>query len=268
MTNIGISMITVFALLSLRFVQAKPIALPLLVTYFGGIAELAVIFWGYRMYGGKFLSDGGKKRLSFSYIIRFFWPLALIMGFQGISRPVINLFISRGSDGAEALAILTVVYSLGRLPYGWLNEIRSLPPAFRDKAGTLTSIRRFAVGCGAFSFSMMILFFWTPLRTYILETLIGLEPNLAARCAIPLLIFTCFPPAVITRAYCHGIGLLEHRTRAMAPSGFSRISAILLMLIILSQFEISGATRGIAALFSGFAAEAIAVWWGIQGRKQ
>ncbi|MCP4396723.1 MAG: hypothetical protein GY801_05380 [bacterium] len=265
-SNISISIITVFVLLPLGFIQRQPIFLPLLVAYAGILIEFAIIFWGYRRYKEKYSTDAGQKILSFSSIIRFFWPLALIMGIQGISRPVINLFISRGPDGPEALAILAVVYSLGRLPYGWLNEIRCLAPAFRENVESLRSIRYFSVGCGVFSFCTMFVLFWTPVRSYILETLIGLEANLAARCAIPLFIFSFFPLTVATRAYFHGVGLVERRTKAMAPSAPARMLAIVFMLVLLGQFEMHGATRGIAALFAGFAAEALVVWWGIRRR--
>jgi hypothetical protein len=59
--------------------------------------------------------------------------LALIMSIRGFSRPLVNLFISWGPNGAESLAVLTIVYSLAFVFYGWLNEMRSLVPAFKEK---------------------------------------------------------------------------------------------------------------------------------------
>jgi hypothetical protein len=264
--GIGASILAVFVLLPTGFVQQKPIGLPLLVTYAGTLAELGVLLWGYRRYVGHLPTDTGIE-LSSSYVLRFFWPLALIMAVQGLSRPLINLFISREPDGAKALAVLTVVYALGHLPYGWLNEIRNLPPAFRDTADSLAYIRRFAVGCGLLAFAVMVVLFWTPLREYILASLIGVEPALAARSRMPLIIFSFFPATVMIRGYLHGVGLLEHRTTAMAPSAPARIIAILVALAILPAFGIHGATRGIAALLSGFALETLVVWWGVRGRQ-
>ena len=99
----------------------------------------------------------------------------------------------------------------------------------------------------------------------ILGTLIGIESRLAARCGMPLFIFSFFPLVVMVRAYFHGVGLLEHRTKAMAPSAPSRLGAILVALTILPAFEMYGATRGIAALLSGFIFETLTVWWGVRG---
>ncbi|MFQ5855281.1 MAG: hypothetical protein ACE5LU_06525 [Anaerolineae bacterium] len=260
------SILAVFALLPVGFVQARPIWMPLLVTYAGVLAELAIVVWGYWRYVRHLLEDASHE-LPLAYVVRFFWPLALIMAVQGLSRPLINLFISRGSDGAEALAVLTVVYPLAHLPYGWLNEIRNLPPAFKDMGDNLTYIRRFTVGCGLVSFFVMVSLFWTPLRGYILETLIGIESELATRCRVPLLIFSFFPLVVMIRAYFHGMGLLQHRTRAMAPSAPARIGAILVTLTILSASGLHGATRGIAALLSGFVFETMVVRWGVRGGR-
>ena len=33
----------------------------------------------------------------------------------------------------QAVAVLTACYPVGRLPYGWLNQLRAVPPAFTPK---------------------------------------------------------------------------------------------------------------------------------------
>ncbi len=186
---------------------------------------------------------------------------------QELSRPLINLFVARGPDATAALAILAVLYTLGRIPYGWLNEIRNLAPSFREEAGSERYIRRFAVACSFISFGMMLLMFWSPLRDTILEQLIGVDAGLAARARVPLLIFSSYSLIVAARAYFHGIGLRERRTQAMAPSAIARVIAILVALVVLPLFGVYGATLGIAALTAGFMAETVAVWWGVQGRQ-
>ncbi len=267
LASIAASVLAVFALLPAGFVQEEPILLPILVIYAGIFAELGIVLWTYRRHVRHSLSDADPDRtLSFLYVLRFFWPLALIMAVQGLSRPLINLFVSREPGGVEALAVLTVVFALGHLPYGWLNEIRNLPAAFRDKTDSQHYIRRFALACGLLSFGVMLLLFWTPVRDYILGTLIGVDDELAAQAAMPLIIFCFFPLVVMARAYLHGVGLVEHRTQAIAPSAPSRLAAILVALIILPFLGIHGATRGVAALLCGFTFETLVAWWGIRGR--
>ena len=261
--GLGANILAVLVLLPTSLVQREPIWLPLLATYGGLLGELVVLRWGINRYVNSWLDPAGPE-IQVSRIAGYFWPLALIMAIQGFSRPLINLFVSRGTDGAEALAVLTIVYGLGHLPYGWLNETRNLPAAFQDVPGSLAAIRRFILACGSISFALMVVLFWTPIRSFILDMLLALESTLAAQSVYPLLIFSFFPIPVAIRGYLHGVGLLAHRTRAMAPSAPARIAAILLALLGLQAVGLQGATLGVAALLAGFIAETVVVWLGVR----
>ncbi len=258
---------SVFLLLNRNFVQEEPILLPIVVSLLGALIEWAIVMWGHLRYARPALPASGDP-LTLAEIVRFLWPLAIIMTFQGLSRPLINLVVSRGSDATEALAVLTVVYALGHIHYGWVNELRSLAPAFREEDNSLPGIRRFSVGCCAISFTIALILFWTPIRSYLLLDLIGIEPVLADRCIDSLLIFSFFPFAVTLRSYYHGVGVLRRMTDAMAASAPSRITAIGIALFIFSFTGVAGATRGIGSLFCGFAAEALVVSWGIRRRTR
>ncbi len=276
MTGMGMSVVSVFVFLPTPTVQADPILLPVIATYFGILTELAVIIYGYRRFvrhtlrrsgaaeGGNVgaeSTDRSHMPLTAAYVLCFFWPLAVTSGVQAVSRPIINLFVARGADGTESLAVLTIVYALAHLPYGWLNELKNLPPAFQrlDPDGRL--IRRFTAGCGLLSFVVMALMFWTPVRFFLLESLIGVDHEFAMRCTVPLIIFSFFPLAVTVRSYLHGVALRDHRTSAIAPSGPARAGAIVLVVNTLALFDLHGAIRGVAALYSGFVVETFVVRW-------
>jgi hypothetical protein len=126
-------------------------------------------------------------------------------------------------------------------------------------------VRRFALACGLLSVALSATLFWTPLRDFILGTLMGVEADLAQAAHWPLALYTFFAFVVMIRAYLHGICLLEHRTRALAPSAPARVIAILLLLVTLPAVGVTGATLGVAALLGGFVGETIAVWWGVRG---
>ncbi len=270
LTNLAASILAVLVLVAMPWVQAQPIRLPLVATYVGILLEFSILVGGVLRYvplmrQQESAADAGAPRLTWGAILRFFWPLALIMLTQEMSRPLINLFVARGPDATAALAILAVLYTLGRIPYGWLNDLRSLASAFGDEPGSRQRIRRFVLACGALSLAMMVLLFWTPLRDLILEVWIGVPHDLAARARVPLYLFTFFSFSVTARAYYHGIGLAERRTRAFAPSAPARLAAILTTLVVLPWLGITGATQGVAALLSGFSGEALVVWWGVRG---
>jgi hypothetical protein len=103
------------------------------------------------------------------------------------------------------------------------------------------------------------------LRDVILADWIGVPAELIPLATLPLHLFTGFSVAVSVRAYYHGIGIVERRTSALAPSAPARLAAIVLTLILLRWFGVDGATMGVAALLAGFGVEALVVWWGVRG---
>tara|TARA_Y100000588_G_scaffold254222_1_gene268761 strand:- start:58 stop:1323 length:1266 start_codon:yes stop_codon:yes gene_type:complete len=264
--SIGASIAAVFVLLPTEMVCQGPIRLPLAVLYIGFTVNFAILLWGYRRYVHLQLPEEGEA-LTYGQILRFFWPLGLVLAIQGLSRPLINLFISRGSDATEALAILAVLYPLGMLPYAWINEMRSLPAAFKDVQDSLYYIRRFMGVSSIIAFLVAVLLFWTPLRDFLLGQLIGLDGHLASLCKSPAILLAFFPFVVSLRAYSNGVALVERRTAALAPSAPLRIGVIALALWGLQIVDIHGATRGIAALLCGFVMEAAAMWWWVIGVK-
>lgn len=257
----------IFMLIDADFVQDRPVLLPVAAAVGGALFEFLVVLFGHVRWVRPTLPDEGES-IGYVAIFRFFWPLAAIMMMQGVTRPLINLYVSRGSDATEALAALTVVYALGHIHYGWLNELRSLAPAFQKEQGYDRVVRRFTGACGAFGLAMALTLFWTPaIRTWMLEDLIGVTSQIAMLCVTPLCIFTFFPLPVSVRTYYHGRGLVLRRTEAMAPSGPARVAAAWLALIVLGMTPVAGATRGIAALFCGFCAEALTVRWGVRRHR-
>lgn len=273
LAGIGASIAMVFVALPLPFVQAEPIWLPILVTYAAVLVDLIILAIACVRLALPALpeavpahregeGDGEGAVPTWSYLIRFFWPLALIMAIQGFSRPVINLFVSRGDDSETALAALAVVYPLALIPYSWINEARSLPAAFREYgAAGLRQIRRFTGACGLLSFGIMVFMFCIPpVRDLLLLDALGLPSQVAERCVMPLILFSLLPLTVAPRSYLHGLALLEHRTRSLAPSAPTRIGAIVLVMVLLPG-QMPGATRGAMALVAGFVMEAVVLWW-------
>ena len=137
MTGMGMCVLAVFVFLPTPIVQSDPILLPVIATYFGVLTELAVMIYGYRRFvrltlrrssgtsgtsgssgtTGENAAEATAERrapvLTAGYVLRFYWPLAVTSGIQALSRPIINLFVARGADGTESLAVLTIVYALG-----------------------------------------------------------------------------------------------------------------------------------------------------------
>uniref|UniRef100_A0A8I5NM77 ANKH inorganic pyrophosphate transport regulator n=1 Tax=Papio anubis TaxID=9555 RepID=A0A8I5NM77_PAPAN len=148
----------------------EPLLIPILSLYMGALVRCTTLCLGYYKNIHDIIPDRSGPELGGDATIRkmlsFWWPLALILATQRISRPIVNLFVSRdlgGSSAAtEAVAILTATYPVGHMPYGWLTEIRAVYPAF-DKnnpsnklvstSNTVTAahIKKFTFVCMALS---------------------------------------------------------------------------------------------------------------------
>ncbi|XP_010372394.1 progressive ankylosis protein homolog isoform X2 [Rhinopithecus roxellana] len=208
-------------------------------------------------------------------MLSFWWPLALILATQRISRPIVNLFVSRdlgGSSAAtEAVAILTATYPVGHMPYGWLTEIRAVYPAF-DKnnpsnklvstSNTVTAahIKKFTFVCMALSLTLCFVMFWTPnVSEKILIDIIGVDFAFAELCVVPLRIFSFFPVPVTVRAHLTGWLMTLKKTFVLAPSSVLRIIVLITSLVVLPYLGVHGATLGVGSLLAGFVGESTMV---------
>jgi hypothetical protein len=266
LAEIGAMIAVVPVLLPTDIVQTQPICLAIFATYAGKTANLAILLWGHLTVTRPVLNApsarNSRDAITVADLWRFFWPLSMTIAIQGASRPLVNLFVSRSPGGEEALAVLAVVYTLTYLPYGWLNELRTVVAAFWTAAEHIRhQLRRFSMGCCGLALAINVILFWTPLREIILGDLIGLEPSLVKLCREPLLLFCAVPLAVTVRAYFQGVCMIERRTRALAPSGPCRIGIIFAVLALVPPTAMAGASRGILALAAGFFLEGAVVWW-------
>lgn len=267
--SVAAGLMTVIVLLQVEAIRTRPIWLPILVLYAAALTEFITII----CYLWRFFSNGlpdalDRPPISLAAFFRFTWPLALMNFMQESSRPLINLFVVRGAHGAEAMAALTVAYTLGQWTYRWLNELRALVPPFFSELRSYRPFLLYGYWCGFIAFAICLLLFWTPLRTVLLEQVIGLAPALAELSRVPLQIYTFFPFVVVHRAHFHSIAFMERDTLPMAVGAPMRTGAILVALLSLPLFGVQGAVLGVAALLAGFTSETVTLWWLILGKRQ
>ena len=260
---LGFAAAALAVLLALRMpmVQAQPVLLPVMALYASAVTEAIVTgvgVWRHRtdIWRTRLHVRSETRPLTYGRLLRFFWPLGTMVLLQEFTRPLINLVIARQDDGELWLAVLAVVYALGQWPYRWLNETRTMASAFQHMDPQGTTIRNFNALAGLVSLLISLTLFWTPLRNTILLDLVGLEPELAMPCIVPLMIFAAFSPVVAVRSWMQGLTLVERRTLAVTPSVIARMSAIIGAVLLLPLVGLTGAVLGISTLLAGFIAEA------------
>lgn len=257
----------------------EPLLIPILSLYMGALVRCTTLCLGYYKNIHDIIPDRSGPELGGDATIRkmlsFWWPLALILATQRISRPIVNLFVSRdlgGSSAAtEAVAILTATYPVGHMPYGWLTEIRAVYPAF-DKnnpsnkavstSNTVTAahIKKFTFVCMALSLTLCFVMFWTPnVSEKILIDIIGVDFAFAELCVVPLRIFSFFPVPVTVRAHLTGWLMTLKKTFVLAPSSVLRIIVLITSLVVLPYLGVHGATLGVGSLLAGFVGESTMV---------
>uniref|UniRef100_UPI00398E4C91 progressive ankylosis protein homolog B isoform X3 n=1 Tax=Pristiophorus japonicus TaxID=55135 RepID=UPI00398E4C91 len=225
----------------------EPLLIPILALYMGVMVRFTMVGLGYYKNVHDIIPErsgpemGGEATIK--KMLAFWWPLALILATQRISRPIVNLFVSRDLGGSptatEAVAVLTATYPVGHMPYGWLTELRAVYPAF-DK--------------------LCFVVFWTPhLSEKILVNLIGVNFAFAELCVIPLRIFSFFPFPVTIRAHLTGWLMTLKKTFVLAPSSVLRIVLLITSLIVLPYMGVHGASLGVGSLLAGFLGESAMV---------
>ncbi|CAB1325675.1 unnamed protein product [Coregonus sp. 'balchen'] len=250
----------------------EPMLIPILSLYMGALVRFTIVGLGYyrnihynipESSGPEVGGDATIKKM-----LSFWWPLALILAMQRISRPIVNLFVSRDLKGSSAateasilptsyedlkhtthksraVAVLTATYPVGHMPYGWLTELRAVYPAFdkNNPSNKLTNInttiskshiKKFTFVCFALSITLCFLVFWTPhISERILVDIIGVDNAFAELCVPPLLIFSFFPVPVTIRAHLTGWLMTLKKTFVLAPSSVLRIIVLITSLIVL-----------------------------------
>ncbi|XP_062849930.1 progressive ankylosis protein homolog B isoform X2 [Trichomycterus rosablanca] len=257
----------------------EPLLIPILSLYMGALVRFTIVGLAYyrNIHDNIPVSSGPEVGgdATIKKMLTFWWPLALILATQRISRPIVNLFVSRDLKGTsasiEAVAVLTATYPVGHMPYGWLTELRAIYPAF-DKnnpsnkianSGTTVTkshIKRFTFVCLALSFTLCFGVFWTPhISERILVDIIGVDQAFAELCVAPLRIFSFFPMPVTVRAHLTGWLMTLKKTSVLAPSSALRIIVLITSLIVLPYMGVHGATLGVGSLLAGFIGESTMV---------
>ncbi|XP_059380380.1 ANKH inorganic pyrophosphate transport regulator a isoform X2 [Carassius carassius] len=256
----------------------EPLLIPILSLYMGALVRFTIVGLGYycnvhdNIPESSSIEQGGDTTVR--KMLSFWWPLALILATQRISRPIVNLFVSRDLNSSaastEAVAVLTATYPVGHMPYGWLTELRAIYPAF-DKNNptnklasgltvTKSHIKRFTLCCFLLSLTMCFIVFWTPhVSERILVDVIGVDLAFAQLCIIPLRVFSFFPVPVTVRAHLTGWLMTLKRTCVLAPSSVLRIAVLITSLLVLPYMGVHGATLGVGSLLAGFMGESTMV---------
>uniref|UniRef100_A0A672P266 Progressive ankylosis protein homolog B-like n=1 Tax=Sinocyclocheilus grahami TaxID=75366 RepID=A0A672P266_SINGR len=92
-SDVVAQIIFVVILLQSNLECLDPLLIPILSLYMGALVRFTIVGLGYYC---------NKGDVTVRKMLSFWWPLALILATQRISRPIVNLFVSRDLKGSAA----------------------------------------------------------------------------------------------------------------------------------------------------------------------
>ena len=187
--------------------------------------------------------------------IRFLLPLAWTMVLGSVTNPLINAIIARTPDPRQGLAVYSVVASLVWFLASSVLRYSSVTIALGTTRTNLRRLERFLRRNVGGVCAVVFLVTLTPAADVLLEKVIGLTPEMAARARLPFALLSLQPLVAGFVAYQQGILTRSAHTAAVGFAGASRIVVILALGGIGILAGLRGGLLGAILLGTAFLAE-------------
>ena len=200
----------------------------------------------------------GSRPPSYRELWKFSWPIMIMQTAESGVAFTVNLFLGRLVRPELALAAFGLLDSLMRLLLSPLRNVIQTVQAlvrFRREVGVIVTFA--AIVGGGFA-GMMLLFQLAPVRTWVLEGVMGLPPHMAEYVGTALGFGFLLALAMAAASLARGLLIAAKRTGAIALA-----SAVRLLMVggiggaaVLAGMS-NGALIGMYALIGAFLAESV-----------
>ena len=200
--------------------------------------------------------------------LAFYGPLAatslLVLGAQ----PAISFALGRAPDALRALAIWPVLMGLGFVLRSGGFAYQEVAVAQLERPTAAPAVRRAAWGLGTLLSALMAVVAFTPVGTFYLATVTGLEPVLVEAAMRPLALMVPIPLLSTLVSWLRGVhvaaGCTGQVTRAVG------VDLVVLFLVLafgltLGRGLLDGASLGALAMDLALAAETL--WLAVAARR-
>jgi hypothetical protein len=199
---------------------------------------------------------GSQERaddLTYSRILRFYYPLALTSLIGLAAQPLMTFFMGRATAPVESLAVFPVVISLTFI-------FRSMGLSFQEVSIALIgkehehfrALARFALVLGLGASGAMALVTLTPLSSVWFETVSGLSPELASFAILPAAILVPLPFMSVLLSFQRSLLVVGMRTRPITLATALEVGGIALFFPLLGwKLGMVGVTAAAIAILLG-----------------
>ncbi|MBN1675557.1 MAG: hypothetical protein JXR37_31235 [Kiritimatiellae bacterium] len=189
------------------------------------VLVLALTYGAHKTRYDPALSASGE-RITYRQAWSFFWPVALTSIMFALSRPILYSFVSRAPGSEPHVAALRVAFDFALIFHMPVNSLRHLFATFGTE--DLAGVRRFMVRLLLGVVGLMALVACTPLNTFVLRDLLGVEGEVLVMARDAVRILCLVPLVVAVRNYYHGLALVSRRTVSMGVGSLCRNGLIYL----------------------------------------
>ena len=223
--------------------------------------EAIYMYWVSRPFYTELPASGGE-RASYRQMWAFSWPLMVTQITENGVTFVINFFLGRLANPDLALAAFGVVNALNSLVASPLRNLVQTAQALVHSRIDMRVMLKFAHRVTLVYAALVLCLFYTPLRSTILNGIMGLPLKLSSYAApgVQMLLFV-----VIVWGYSSLLrGLLSamRKTQVIAGSALIRLLVVIAVgSVTLIAPDLNGAAVGVAAIGFAFLAEVLILGW-------
>ncbi len=204
--------------------------------------------------------------LSYSEILIFWLPLAMMWIMMAAEQPALAAIIARLPDAETNLAAFGIVFTLSLVIESPIIQMLGAATAVSDNAANYRMLLRFMHLLGVVLTAIHLLVGLTPLYDLIVTGLLNVPPEVTEASRIPFIVMAPFTMAVGYRRLWQGVLIRHGKTWIVPITMISRLGIIASVLAIgYASGTMSGAMLASIALVAGVTVGAVAA--GILNRK-
>lgn len=178
-----------------------------------------------------------SKELSYSYIFRFYYPLAAMTILSLGVHPMVTFFMGKSRFPIESLAVLPVLNSLVFIFRAiGLSYQEAVIALIKDSRRNLDKLFQFALLVGMCLVVILSLIAYTPLSTIWFHHISGLTLHLSEFAKLPLKILALMPGLSIIITFQWGVLVNSGKTKYISIATLIEVVVIVLGLFILTGF--------------------------------
>ncbi|MBU2513860.1 hypothetical protein KJ966_21180 [bacterium] len=197
--------------------------------------------------------SNSEKELSYGYIAKFYYPLALMSLLSLGVHPMVTFFMGKSRYPIESLAVLPVVNSTVFMFRAiGLSYQETVIALLKNSRKNLQKLQQFAIGMGIVLVAVLSLIAYTPFSTIWFHSISGLDLHLTGFAGLPVRILAFMPALSVFITFQWAVLVHGGKTTHISLATAIEVSAILISLFILTSFaNMTGVTAAAVSFFLG-----------------